>query len=98
MSADVNTLALLSLTFLRREKYRVLLTRNSYSLLLQWLSGSTLDEEWDMGFHSMAGRSKEAVRSVVNSRIQVQGRSDIPGNNKQLFIFARSFGFRHASR
>ncbi|KAK4683919.1 transcription initiation factor TFIID subunit 5, partial [Tremellales sp. Uapishka_1] len=64
---------------LRREKYVIRMSRNAYGILLQWLSGAGVDEEWDMGMHSLAGRAKEAVRAVVNSRIRFEvSKSHMP--------------------
>jgi hypothetical protein len=57
----------------RSERYVVRMSRNSYGLLIQWLSGAALDEEWDMGLHSVAGRGKEAARGIINSRLQIEG-------------------------
>lgn len=58
---------------LRSERYQVPMSRNSFALLVQWLSGSGLDEEWEAGLHSAPGRAKEAVRAIVHSRLDVKG-------------------------
>ncbi|KAL1411834.1 Transcription initiation factor TFIID subunit 5 [Vanrija albida] len=57
---------------LRSEKYHVPLSRNAFALLVQWLSGAGLDEEWEAGLHSAPGRAKEAIRSIVNSRLDIK--------------------------
>ncbi|TXT07500.1 hypothetical protein VHUM_03220 [Vanrija humicola] len=57
---------------LRTEKYHIPLSRNAFALLVQWLSGAGLDEEWEAGLHSAPGRAKEAIRSIVNSRLDVK--------------------------
>lgn len=57
---------------LRSERYQVPMSRNSYALLIQWLSGASLDEEWEAGLHSVPGRAKEAIRSIVNSRLDIK--------------------------
>lgn len=49
------------------------LTNNTFGLLVQWLSGAGLDEEWDMGQGSLTARAKEAVRGIFNNRIQING-------------------------
>ena len=49
------------------------MSRNSHELLLQWLSGAGLDEEWENGLHSPAGRAKEAIKAIVFSRINING-------------------------
>jgi len=49
------------------------MSRNSFALLVQWLSGAGLDEEWEAGLHSAPGRAKEAVRAIVNSRLDIKG-------------------------
>jgi transcription initiation factor TFIID subunit 5 len=48
------------------------MSRNSFALLVQWLSGAGLDEEWEAGLHSAPGRAKEAVRSIVNARLDIK--------------------------
>ncbi|WWD16408.1 hypothetical protein CI109_100834 [Kwoniella shandongensis] len=53
------------------DKYVVPLSRNSNDLLLQWLSGAGLDEEWEAGLHSSAGRAKEAVKGIIFSSITI---------------------------
>jgi hypothetical protein len=35
-----------------------------------------MDEEWEMGRQSAAGRAKAAVNSIVAHRIQVSGKSE----------------------
>ncbi|KLT41252.1 WD40 repeat-like protein, partial [Cutaneotrichosporon oleaginosum] len=57
---------------LRSERYQVPMSRNSFALLVQWLSGSGLDEEWEAGLHSAPGRAKEAVRAIVHQRLDVK--------------------------
>lgn len=58
---------------LRSERYQLPMSRNSFALLVQWLSGSGLDEEWESGLHSAPGRAKEAVRAIVHQRLDVKG-------------------------
>ncbi|BEI86081.1 hypothetical protein CcaverHIS002_0603680 [Cutaneotrichosporon cavernicola] len=57
---------------LRSERYQLPMSRNSFALLVQWLSGSGLDEEWEAGLHSAPGRAKEAVRAIVHQRLDVK--------------------------
>lgn len=52
------------------------MTQTSHSLLLQWLSGASLDEVFENGRHTQAGRAIEAVKGIVQARIQIQGESD----------------------
>ncbi|ORY29802.1 WD40-repeat-containing domain protein [Naematelia encephala] len=60
-------------------KYTVPLSRNSHDLLLQWLSGAGLEEAWEYGLHNAAGRAKEAVKAIVQSRISISvTNSSIP--------------------
>ncbi|WVN87164.1 uncharacterized protein L203_102340 [Cryptococcus depauperatus CBS 7841] len=54
------------------DKYTVPLSRNANDLLLQWLSGASLDDEWEAGLHSAAGRKKEAIKHIVFNHISVQ--------------------------
>lgn len=61
---------------IRSQKYQIKMSRNPHDLLLQWLSGAGMDEEWEMGRQSAAGRAKAAVNSIVAHRIQVSGKSD----------------------
>lgn len=61
---------------LRSERYQVPMSRNSFALMVQWLSGSGLDEEWEAGLHSAPGRAKEAVRAIVHQRLDVKGESN----------------------
>ena len=51
------------------------MSRNSHDILLQWLSGAGLDEEWEMGRQTAAGRAKAAVHGIVVNRIQIAGES-----------------------
>lgn len=60
---------------LRSERYHIPMSRNAFALLVQWLSGAALDEEWEAGLHSAPGRAKEAIRAIVNSRIDLKGGS-----------------------
>ena len=55
------------------DRYTIALSRNSHQLLLQWLSGASLDESYENGRLTAAGRGIEAVKSIVQSRINVQG-------------------------
>lgn len=48
------------------------MSRNAFALLVQWLSGAALDEEWESGLHSVPGRAKEAIRAIVNSRVDLK--------------------------
>jgi transcription initiation factor TFIID subunit 5 len=63
---------------LRSERYQIPLSRNSFALLVQWLSGAGLDEEWESGLHGVPGRAKEAIRAIVNSRLDIKGESPVP--------------------
>lgn len=63
------------LTPRRSEKYVVPLSRNAYDLLLQWLSGASLDDEWEAGLHSAPGRQKEAIKLIVVSHLNITGKS-----------------------
>jgi transcription initiation factor TFIID subunit 5 len=49
------------------------MSRNSHDILLQWLSGAGLDEEWEMGRQTSAGRQKAAVHGIVVNRIRIAG-------------------------
>lgn len=51
------------------------MSRNSHDILLQWLSGAGLDEEWEMGRQTSAGRQKAAVHGIVVNRIRITGES-----------------------
>jgi transcription initiation factor TFIID subunit 5 len=51
------------------------MSRNSHDILLQWLSGAGLDEEWEMGRQTAAGRAKAAVHGIVVNRIRIAGKS-----------------------
>lgn len=62
----------------RSQKYTVVISRNPHDLLLQWLSGAGLDEEWEMGRHSVAGRAKAAINGVVVNRLRIEGTSPSP--------------------
>ncbi|WRT65799.1 uncharacterized protein IL334_002748 [Kwoniella shivajii] len=53
------------------DKYIVPLSRNANDLLLQWLSGAGLDEDWEAGLHSAAGRAKEAIKGIVFNHISI---------------------------
>ncbi|WVQ78829.1 hypothetical protein IAT38_000920 [Cryptococcus sp. DSM 104549] len=53
------------------EKYTVPLSRNANDLLLQWLSGASLDEEWEAGLHSASGRAKEAIKGILYKNINI---------------------------
>ncbi|KAK8861670.1 hypothetical protein IAR55_002493 [Kwoniella newhampshirensis] len=53
------------------DKYVIPLSRNPNDLLLQWLSGAGLDEEWEAGLHSSAGRAKEAIKGIVFTNITI---------------------------
>jgi len=50
------------------------MSRNSHDILLQWLSGAGLDEEWEMGRQTSAGRQKAAVHGIVVNRIRIAGK------------------------
>lgn len=52
------------------------MSRNSHDILLQWLSGAGLDEEWEMGRQTSAGRQKAAVHGIVVNRIRIAGESE----------------------
>ncbi|WWC60418.1 uncharacterized protein I303_102990 [Kwoniella dejecticola CBS 10117] len=54
------------------DKYVVPLSRNANDLVIQWLSGAGLDEDWEAGLHSAAGRAKEAIKGIVFSRISIK--------------------------
>nr|XP_019011969.1 transcription initiation factor TFIID subunit 5 [Kwoniella pini CBS 10737]OCF50750.1 transcription initiation factor TFIID subunit 5 [Kwoniella pini CBS 10737] len=54
------------------DKYVVPLSRNTNDLVIQWLSGAGLDEDWEAGLHSAAGRAKEAIKGIVFSRISIK--------------------------
>ncbi|WVF65877.1 hypothetical protein IAT40_000614 [Kwoniella sp. CBS 6097] len=54
------------------DKYVVPLSRNTNDLLLQWLSGAGLDDDWEAGLHSSAGRAKEAIKGIVFNNISIQ--------------------------
>lgn len=58
------------------EKYVVPLSRNAYDLLLQWLSGASLDDEWEAGLHSAPGRQKEAIKLIVVSHLNITVSND----------------------
>ncbi|WVQ92198.1 hypothetical protein IAS59_006006 [Cryptococcus gattii] len=58
------------------EKYVVPLSRNAYDLLLQWLSGASLDDEWEAGLHSAPGRQKEAIKLIVVSHLNITVHND----------------------
>lgn len=45
--------------------------------MLQWLSGAGLDEEWEMGRQTAAGRAKAAVHGIVVNRIRIAGESPL---------------------
>jgi transcription initiation factor TFIID subunit 5 len=55
------------------------MSRNSHDILLQWLSGAGLDEEWEMGRQTSAGRQKAAVHGIVVNRIRIAGKPDPAG-------------------
>ncbi len=59
--------------YYRTGKYVVPLSRNPHDLLVQWLSGAGLDEEWEAGLNSSAGRAKEAVKAIVTGRLTLTG-------------------------
>lgn len=58
----------------RSGKYTVTLSRNPHDLLLQWLSGAGLDEDWEAGLHTSSGRAKEAVKAIIFNRITISGK------------------------
>ncbi|OCF41614.1 transcription initiation factor TFIID subunit 5 [Kwoniella heveanensis CBS 569] len=78
---DISTLASVSMRehvqsnpFCQRilaDKYVIPLSRNTNDLLLQWLSGAGLDEDWEAGLHSAAGRAKEAIKGIVFNNISI---------------------------
>ena len=45
--------------------------------MLQWLSGAGLDEEWESGLHTSAGRQKDAVKAIINDHVSLAGASII---------------------
>lgn len=47
------------------------MSRNAHDLLLQWLSSAGLDEEWESGLYSSAGRAKEAIKAIIFSHIVI---------------------------
>lgn len=47
------------------------MSRNTHDLLIQWLSGAGLDEEWEAGLHSSAGRAKEAIKAIVFNHLAI---------------------------
>lgn len=57
---------------LTSERYIVAITRNTQNLLLQWLSGAGLEDEWENGLHSAAGRAKEAVKFIIHGHLKAQ--------------------------
>lgn len=64
----------------------MVLSRNSHDLLLQWLSGAGLDEEWEMGRHSVAGRAKSAVNGIIVNRIRAEGELLLPSRLQYLAL------------
>ncbi|WWC88043.1 uncharacterized protein L201_002946 [Kwoniella dendrophila CBS 6074] len=54
------------------DKYVIPLSRNANDLVIQWLSGAGLDEDWESGLHTAAGRAKEAIKGIVFSNISIQ--------------------------
>ena len=75
----------------RGQKYVITLSRNPHDLLLQWLSGAGLDEQWEMGLQSSAGRAKEAVKGLINDHITLKGTqscSNISLPTSDGFIYA----------
>jgi transcription initiation factor TFIID subunit 5 len=69
------------------------MSRNSHDILLQWLSGAGLDEEWEMGRQTSAGRQKAAVHGIVVNRIRIAGE---PYPARAITDF--SLQFPHAPR
>lgn len=55
----------------RRDKYVIRMSRGGFGLVVGWLSSGGIEGGWDTG--GMTERGKEAVRGVVNERIQVDG-------------------------
>ena len=62
----------------RSGPYTIPMSRNPHDLLLQWLSGIGLDDEWEAGIHNSAGRSKEAVKAIIFNRLKITGSSLLP--------------------
>jgi transcription initiation factor TFIID subunit 5 len=60
------------------------MSRNSHDLLLQWLSGAGLDEDWESGLQTSAGRVKEAVKAIVFNRIDISGQSAASTKDRRL--------------
>lgn len=60
---------------LRSERYTIALSRNAYELLLQWLSGAGLEESYENGRHTNAGRAKEAIKTIVTSKLSLNGEA-----------------------
>ncbi|WVW80264.1 hypothetical protein I302_102242 [Kwoniella bestiolae CBS 10118] len=58
------------------DRYVIPLSRNANDLLIQWLSGAGLDEDWEAGLHSAAGRAKEAIKGIVFSDISISVTSN----------------------
>ncbi|TYJ55590.1 hypothetical protein B9479_003740 [Cryptococcus floricola] len=52
-------------------KFTIPLSRNAHDLLLQWLSGASLDDEWEAGLHSGPGRRREAVKLIVFNHVTI---------------------------
>ncbi|RXK40353.1 transcription initiation factor TFIID subunit 5 [Tremella mesenterica] len=57
---------------LLNEKYTITMSRNPHDLVLQWLSGAGLDDEWESGLQTPSGRAKEAVKGIIFSRITLK--------------------------
>jgi len=66
------------------------MSRNSHDILLQWLSGAGLDEEWEMGRQTSAGRQKAAVHGIVVNRIRITGKS-YPASRMTDFSFQLAY-------
>ncbi|KAL7424637.1 Transcription initiation factor TFIID subunit 5 [Cryptotrichosporon argae] len=67
------------------QRYVVPVSRNAFALLMQWLSGAGLDEEWEMGLHGVPGRAKEAVRAIVHNRLDLKvAESSAPLDTAQI--------------
>ena len=59
----------------RTQRYTINLSKSSFGLLLGWLSDIGLEALWDVPKDT--GRYKEAIRHIVNTRLNVRGESGL---------------------
>jgi transcription initiation factor TFIID subunit 5 len=59
----------------REEKYVVRMSKGGFSLLCGWLGGGGVEGNWEEG--ASKARGKEAVRSLINEHIRVDGASSL---------------------